>query len=73
MMPDLEDVMNKAREYSRGMKCARCDQYTGNNHQGHYWAFCSVTSQIENFHFCCPGDCALHPAAPELPIGGTPE
>lgn len=45
--------------HSLGMLCARCGQHTGNNHQGHYWALCSVTRSIRDFHFCCPDDCEL--------------
>ena len=43
----------------RGMTCARCNKETDNNNQGHYWAFCSVTKELREFHFCCPGDCQL--------------
>ena len=42
-----------------GMVCARCKQHTGNNNQGHYWAFCKVTRTKRQFHFCCPDDCEL--------------
>lgn len=41
--------------HSRGMLCARCEQHTGNNHQGHYWKFCQKTRLVlDEFHFCCP-------------------
>lgn len=63
----MEAAVARAREYSLGMTCGRCEQRTGNNHQGHYWAFCKVTRQIEEYHFCCPGDCALHP---DSAVGG---
>ena len=67
---DREAALAQAREYSRGMTCGRCEEPTGNNHQGHYWAFCKVTRQIEDFHFCCPGNCQLHPDHPDFPVGG---
>lgn len=54
-----------------GMTCGRCDRPTGNYTQGHYWAFCKVTKTIREFHFCCPGDCALPPAASS--VDGGPE
>lgn len=44
------------------MTCARCERDTGNNNQGHYWAYCKVTKTRREFHFCCPGDCALEAA-----------
>lgn len=47
---------------SAGMNCARCKQATGNTHQGHYWALCTVTGTDRGFHFCCPGDCQLDAA-----------
>lgn len=51
---------------SEGMTCARCERTTSNNQQGHYWAWCSVTRTVREFHFCCPGDCALEaPSAVE--------
>lgn len=43
----------------RCMVCARCGHHTGNANQGHYWRACSVTKTLREFHFCCPGDCAL--------------
>lgn len=43
----------------RCLVCSRCGKHTGNNTQGHYWAFCSVTKSVREFHFCCPGDCEL--------------
>jgi hypothetical protein len=39
--------------------CGRCNQVTRNSNQGHYWACCIVTGQLEDFHFCCPNDCEL--------------
>lgn len=50
-----------------GMICPRCNEHTGNNHQGHWWAFCKVRAQqvddwkdaLREMHFCCPGDCEL--------------
>ena len=44
---------------SLGMLCGRCNQHTGNNHQGHYWGLCEVLDAIREPHFCCPGDCEL--------------
>lgn len=44
---------------NRNMTCARCEQQTNNNSQGHYWKFCKVTRTLREFHFCCPGDCEL--------------
>lgn len=41
------------------MRCGACEQYTGNNNQGHFWKFCKITGQMETFHFCCPGACDL--------------
>lgn len=46
----------------RCIVCARCGRHTGNATQGHYWGFCDVTKKIEKFHFCCPGNCELHPS-----------
>lgn len=53
--------------HSLGMLCGRCEQHTGNNHQGHYWGFCKVLAAqgvpwneaIRELHFCCPDDCEL--------------
>ena len=53
--------------HSLGMLCGRCQQHTGNNHQGHYWGLCKVwlaqgknfKDAVREFHFCCPGDCEL--------------
>jgi hypothetical protein len=42
-----------------GLSCERCHQHTGNNHQGHFWAYCKVTGRMEAHHFCCPDDCQL--------------
>lgn len=39
--------------------CGRCKRHTGNSNQGHYWAICTVNRAVEQFHFCCPGDCEL--------------
>jgi hypothetical protein len=39
--------------------CGRCNKVTGNNTQGHYWAYCKVTGTNRDFHFCCPDDCQL--------------
>jgi hypothetical protein len=39
--------------------CSRCKRHTGNSNQGHFWAFCSVTKQMEAHHFCCPDKCEL--------------
>jgi hypothetical protein len=47
----------------RCMVCARCNHHTGNSHQGHYWKFCKVTKHMEEFHFCCPGDCEIYGGA----------
>lgn len=43
----------------RHLTCGRCEQHTDNGNQGHYWAYCSVTKTVRDFHFCCPGDCEL--------------
>jgi len=57
IMTQLDDYI---REYeARFLICARCQQNTGNTNQGHYWSFCSLTGKLRDFHFCCPGDCAL--------------
>jgi hypothetical protein len=57
--------------HSLGMVCARCNEHTGNNHQGHYWRFCKRLMDelgsgrdtndylAADFHFCCPDDCEL--------------
>jgi hypothetical protein len=42
-----------------GIGCGRCNKPTGNNSQGHYWAYCKVTRTIREDHFCCPNDCEL--------------
>jgi hypothetical protein len=57
--PGLIQYEDEGSDRSRGMRCGQCGQYTGNNHQGHYWKHCSVTKQFETFHFCCPGACDL--------------
>lgn len=41
--------------------CGRCHTDTGNRNQGHYWAWCGVSHENEEFHFCCPDDCELYP------------
>lgn len=38
----------------RCLVCARCGHHTGNSHQGHYWAWCSITRSLRDHHFCCP-------------------
>ncbi len=38
----------------RCVVCPRCHHHTGNAHQGHYWAYCSMKRGIREFHFCCP-------------------
>lgn len=43
----------------RCIVCARCGKHTGNATQGHYWAYCKVTGETREFHFCCPDDCEL--------------
>lgn len=43
----------------RCMVCGRCGHHTGNNTQGHYWAYCKVNKDSKDFHFCCPDDCEL--------------
>lgn len=42
-----------------GMTCGRCGRRTGNNTQGHRWAYCTVTLTMREHHFCCPGACEL--------------
>lgn len=55
----LETVLREIKARMDGMECGRCHKPTGNNSQGHYWAFCKVTRTIREHHFCCPDDCAL--------------
>jgi hypothetical protein len=43
----------------RCMICARCGHHTGNNTQGHWWSFCSITGTFRGHHLCCPDDCEL--------------
>lgn len=44
----------------RCMVCGRCNNHTGNSHQGHYWKFCvPLGGMAKKFHFCCPDDCEL--------------
>lgn len=43
----------------RCLVCSRCGKHTGNNTQGHYWSFCSVTATLRDYHFCCPENCEL--------------
>ncbi len=45
--------------HSLGMVCARCNEHTGNSHQGHFWSYCKVTRTIRSPHFCCPDNCEL--------------
>ena len=45
--------------HCRCIVCARCGHHTGNAHQGHYWAYCSATKTLRDFHLCCPDDCEL--------------
>lgn len=42
--------------------CSRCDRHTGNGNQGHYWAYCSATKEVREYHFCCPSQCELEMA-----------
>lgn len=49
----------------RCLVCSRCKRHTGNNNQGHYWAHCSATGTVREFHFCCPGDCQLETVSEE--------
>jgi hypothetical protein len=54
------DVVDGKPVYAcRCMVCGRCNHHTGNSNQGHYWAYCHITKQMEDFHFCCPDDCEL--------------
>lgn len=56
-----------SEEHQLGMVCGRCEQHTGNNNQGHYWAMCKVLlragkgveGSIRDYHFCCPDNCEL--------------
>lgn len=65
--PACEVTHDYITAISLGMLCGRCNQHTGNNHQGHYWGFCKVYAArglewekcIRDFHFCCPEDCEL--------------
>lgn len=41
--------------------CGRCGQCSG--YQGHYFQWCSATKSNREFHFCCPGNCALEEKA----------
>lgn len=50
--------------FCRCVVCARCGHHTGNSNQGHYWAWCKVSKQREEFHFCCPGNCDLGEVRP---------
>lgn len=43
----------------RCLVCSRCGRHTGNATQGHYWAWCKVTWEKREFHFCCPDRCEL--------------
>lgn len=67
LCPACKVVHDRIEWNSLGMLCARCDQHTGNNHQGHYWGLCKVLlsrgvpwkNAIRQPHFCCPDDCEL--------------
>lgn len=58
---------------SLGSVCARCNQHTGNNSQGHFWSMCqarwskggTLKDAIREPHFCCPGDCELEQSPDE--------
>lgn len=52
----------------RCMWCSRCGQLTGNTSQGHYWALCKTTGNVEEFHFCCPEACELEGIEPTKPF-----
>jgi hypothetical protein len=39
--------------------CNHCGHHTGNNTQGHWWSWCKATKTLEDFHYCCPGNCQL--------------
>lgn len=56
---DVDPVTGDLVYRCRCLVCARCGHHTGNTSQGHYWALCSVTRTVREFHFCCPGDCEL--------------
>jgi hypothetical protein len=50
----------------RCLVCGRCGHHTGDNNQGHWWAWCTVTRTLREHHFCCPGDCELAAARLDL-------
>lgn len=52
-------VGQNGKRYCRCLVCARCKHHTGNNNQGHFWSYCSVTHTVRSFHFCCPDNCQL--------------
>jgi hypothetical protein len=67
---DAPGPVSRERDGScRCLICERCGHHTGNTSQGHYWGHCHVTRKIEAFHFCCPGDCALHPKGEDSAVG----
>jgi hypothetical protein len=41
--------------------CPRCQVPTGNETVTHYWSQCRVSGRLEEFHYCCPRHCELHP------------
>ena len=52
-------VRARFEDRSAGMTCGRCQQPTGNNSQGHYWAICNaqtgtLAERRKRHHFCCP-------------------
>lgn len=54
------DMANGEPVYGcRCLVCGRYGHHTGNSNQGHYWRFCQVTGQYEQFHYCCPDACQL--------------
>lgn len=56
-MIEPEDLIDELQRLT--LTCNRCKKDTGNNTQGHYWAYCKVTKTNREFHFCCPDDCEL--------------
>lgn len=58
---ERNEMLSKYQEEyeKRLLVCARCNQRTNNTHQGHYWAWCRVTKDTREFHFCCPDNCQL--------------
>jgi hypothetical protein len=45
--------VSKVNSHCRCAVCPRCGHHTGNNTQGHYWAFCKATRTNREFHHCC--------------------